>query len=236
VRSSTRLKLPLPIAALAPLLIVGCGAGGPGPGLGSGYPTEQVRAIDLAPGSPALHVEIGPFGSPIGTVSGLQVTQYQSAPGGTSDVRFIDGAGTLATFTGTLIPGSYNTVAVFSQSGGYGTFSLADTGAPTGPGTSQFRIANAVSALQGSVDVYIAPGASGQPNTSSGDLVTPNGIAFGAATVYRVEAPGPYTVTVVSALDTTVLVLNQVVTLQSGKAATLYVLNGQQSTVTTDGP
>lgn len=219
---------------LAPLLLAGCGGGsGTAPALGLGL-TTHVRAINLDPNSPAVSVEAGPYGSPVGTIGPLQSTPYAAESGGSEGVRFYNSTGTLATFDGNLLFSTYNTVALYPTSSGYGTFSLIDNQAIVPLTSGWIRIANGVSLIGGSIDVYLTPGAHTAPVTESQFLITPNGLPFGQGTIYEVRTPGTYTVTVVSALDTADLLLNQEVIVNGGQAITLYVANQVASVITVD--
>jgi hypothetical protein len=215
--------------------LIGCGGGaGTLPqGTSASVQSPEVRAINLIPGSPALSVQDESNPAGMGSVAAGQYTPYQSEGVGLNTIDFVGAQGHVAAYSGQFGGSTYSTVVVYAGAGVYGTFALDDSAAPTASGTSRVRVANAVAAAQGNANVYITAGSHTEPNTSSTNLVSGAGLPFGSATGYIAKAPGVYTVTVNSALDPTAILLNQVVTLNSATATTMYV-EDQSAVITLD--
>jgi hypothetical protein len=213
-------------------VLAGCGGTTETPFLGTAQ-SPRVRAVNLVPASPSLTVTYDGATNPIGTVSGSQVSAYQTENEGNHTVSFLSGSSTVASYTNVFQFSDYYTTAVYEKGGLFGTFTLSDNNTPIGTGTSEIRVANAVTTASTNLDVYVTPG-SGSPTLSNSNLISGTGLAFATGTSYKTEAPGTYTVTVTPLNVPTTIILNQTIILNAGQTTTIYAQDGATSVSTND--
>jgi len=221
--------------AVSALCVMGCGGTSNSPLLGTGQ-SPRIRALDLITNSPTLTAQYDSAANPIGTVIANQVTAYATEGEGNNTVSFLNAGNTIASDNMVYQYSDYYTVSVYSNNGQYGTFALADNNIALNNGTSQIRVADAITGQGGNVDVYVTAGSSNSPTLIAANLISAvnGGLAFANGTAYKSETPGQFTVTVTPTGVPGTILLNQVVSLNGGQSITVYALAGSTSTTTTD--